>query len=180
MPLTGDRVFESFSRTAKSAGALDGWSLEELALLSRKAYHYVAILLNLVEEGNPWPTSCPHARVAYLLKEAAEIGQVMNYRPLTVTSSLYRCWATCRLEDMHLWVQMWSLDEMFAGVPGKGATDAWHEVLTSLEVAKLEDQGYCGGVADIAKFFDQIKRAMLYQVAAAAGMPIGVLTAYKA
>ena len=79
-----------------------------------------------------------------------------------------------------MWVHMWSLEEMFAGVPGKGATDAWHEVLTTLEVCKLEDQGYCGGVADIAKFFDQIKRAMLYQVAAAAGMPTGVLTAYKA
>ena len=88
IPLTGERVFESFSKTAKSAGALDGWSPEELALLSRKACHYVAILLNLVEEGNPWPTSCPHARVAYLLKEGAEIGQVMNYRSLIIASPL--------------------------------------------------------------------------------------------
>ena len=121
-----------------------------------------------------------HARVAYLLKEGAEIGQVMNYRPLTIASPLYRCWGACRLEDMHMWVQMWSLEEMFAGVPGRGAVDAWHEVLTTLEECKLEDNSYCGGVADIAKFFDQIKRAMLYQVAAAAGMPTGVLTAYKA
>jgi len=81
---------------------------------------------------------------------------------------------------MHMWVQMWSLEEMFAGVPGRGAVDAWREVLTLLEGCKLEDQSYCGGVADIAKFFDQIKRAMRYQVAAAAGLPIGVLTAYKA
>ena len=79
-----------------------------------------------------------------------------------------------------MWVQMWSLDEMFAGVPGRGAVDAWHEVLTTLEECKLEDRSYCGGVADIAKFFNQIKRAMLYQVAAAAGMPTGVLTAYNA
>ena len=63
---------------------------------------------------------------------------------------------------------------------GRGAVDAWHEVLTTLEECKLEDKSYCGGVADIAKFFDQIKRTMLYQVAAAAGMPTGVLTAYKA
>ena len=113
----------------------------------------MAILLNLVEEGYPWPVSAPHARVAYLLKEGAEIGQVMNYRPLTIASPLYRCWGTCRLEDLHMWVQMWSLDEMFAGVPGRGTVDAWHEVLTTLEECKLEDRSYCGGVADIAKLF---------------------------
>ena len=61
-----------------------------------------------------------------------------------------------------MWVQMWPLEEMFAGVPGRGAVDAWHEVLTTLEECKLEDNSYCGRVADIAKFFDQIKRAMLY------------------
>ena len=105
-PLAGDRIFESFSKTAKSAGALDGWSPEEMALLSRKACHYVAIMLNLLEEGCPWPKTALHARVAYLLKEGAEIGQVMNYRPLTIAPPLYRCWGTCRLEDMHMWVQM--------------------------------------------------------------------------
>ena len=69
---------------------------------------------------------------------------------------------------------------MYAVVPGRGAVDAWHEVLTTLENNKLEEKSYCGGVADIAKFFDQIKRAMLYQVVAAAEMPTGVLAAYKA
>ena len=81
---------------------------------------------------------------------------------------------------MHMWVQMWSLGEMYAGVPGRGAVDAWHEVLATLENCKLEERSYCGGVADIATCFDQIKRAMLYQVVAAAGMPTGVLIAYKA
>lgn len=64
--------------TAKSAGALDGWSPEEMALLPKKACRYVAILLNLMEDRAPWPKPAPHARVAYLLKEGAEIGQVMN------------------------------------------------------------------------------------------------------
>jgi len=33
--LTGERVYEAFSKTSKSAGAMDGWGAEELALLSR-------------------------------------------------------------------------------------------------------------------------------------------------
>ena len=32
--ITGERVFQAFSKTSKSAGALDGCSPEELALLS--------------------------------------------------------------------------------------------------------------------------------------------------
>lgn len=79
-----------------------------------------------------------------------------------------------------MWIQMWVLERNYAGVPGRGSVDAWREVPSTLEDNKLEDRSYCGGVAGIAKFFDQTKRAMLYQVAAAAGMPTGVLTAYKA
>ena len=60
-----------------------------------------------------------------------------------------------RLEYMHLWVQHWALPEMFAGVPGRGAVDAWHDVLTKLEKQELDGTHYCGGVADIANFFDQ-------------------------
>ena len=59
-----------------------------------------------------------------------------------------------------------------------GAADAWHEVLASLELHKLKDQHYCGGVADIAKFFDQIVREIVICLAEAAGMPKNVLTAY--
>ena len=83
--------------------------------------------------GTHGPSRPPHARVAYLLKEGAELGHGMNYRPLTIASPLYRCWGTCRLEDMHMWVQMWALDETYAGVPGREAVDAWREVLTALE-----------------------------------------------
>ena len=31
LDLDGERVYQSFSKTAKSAGAMDGWSPEELA-----------------------------------------------------------------------------------------------------------------------------------------------------
>ena len=44
---------------------------------------------------------------------------------------------------------------------------------------KLEGRGYIGGVVDIAKFFDPIRRALLYKMAEASGMPPKVLRAYK-
>ena len=35
-----------------------------------------------------------------------------------------------------------------------GVGDAWHEALTRIEELKLEGKPFCGGVADIAKFFE--------------------------
>ena len=66
------------------------------------------------------------------------------------------------------------------GVPEMGATDAWHEVLTLLEEHKLNGKHFVGGVADIANFFDQIRRDLVYKTCKAAGMPTGVLQAYQA
>ena len=57
---------------------------------------------------------------------------------------------------MEDWIEMWDLPDFFADVPGKGATDAWYEVLTKVESHRLAYLPVCGGVADIAKFFDQL------------------------
>ena len=60
-----------------------------------------------------------------------------------------------------------------------GAVDAWHDVLTTLEEYKLNGKHFIGGVADIAKFFDQIRREMVFKVCRAAGMPEGIARAYE-
>ena len=39
---------------------------------------------------------------------------------------------------------------------------------------------YCGGTADIMKFFDQIPREMVYELCRSAGMPKCVLETYAA
>ena len=49
------------------------------------------------------------------------------------------------------------MPEMHVGVFEMGATDAWYEVLTTLEDYKLKGKHFVGGVADIAKIFDQDK-----------------------
>ena len=87
---------------------------------------------------------------------------------------------TMRLEDLEGWIKAWALPEMYAGVPGRGATDVWREALTAIEDLKLSGKNFCEGVADIAKFFDQIWRELVFKIAEAAGMPPGVLRAYKA
>ena len=136
--ITGERVFESFAKTAESAGALDGWNPKELALLSKEVCNHIAEMLNQIEAGAPWPKSATHAKAVYLQKEGAEVGQVMSYRALTITAPLYRAWATMRLADLKEWIESWALPEMYAGVPGRGAVDAWREAFTLVELLKLD------------------------------------------
>ena len=171
-------VFDSFKATKESAGALDGWSPRELSLLSYKICGHIANMLKQIEGGARWPRSANHALIAYLEKEGAEAGHVMSFRPITITAPLYRAWATMRLRSLQPWVREWALPEMHAGVPELGAVDAWMETLATIEDLKLEQRHYCGGTADIAKFFDQVRRPLVYQIAKAAGMPQPVLTAY--
>ena len=64
--INASMVQESFSKTRESAGALDGWSPKELSLLSNKSYGLIAIMLNQIENGPPWPSSALHARVVFL------------------------------------------------------------------------------------------------------------------
>jgi len=61
-----------------------------------------------------------------------------------------------------------------------GAVDAWIEVLSLAEDLKLDRKHYCGGAADIAKFFDQVRREMVYRVARAAGMTEQIARPYSA
>ena len=103
----------------------------------------------------------------------------MSFRPLTISAPLYRAYATMRLKDMQPWVNQWMTTEMYAGVPGSGATDAWYKVLLDIEQMKVEEQPFCGAAADILKFFDQIVREVVYKMASLAGMPKKVLSAYK-
>ena len=177
--LDADTVYNSFRTTAKSAGALDGWQPRELALLSRRICGHIANMLNQIEKGSPWPTSTRHARVVFLEKVGAALGEVMSYRPLTITSPLYRAWGSMRLRHMEEWVDSWKLPQMYAGVPEMGAVDAWHTVLTRLEELKLSGTPFCGGVADIANIFDQIRRKVVYTIARYAGMPSRILNPYS-
>ena len=45
---------------------------------------------------------------------------------------------------------------------------------------KLRQVEYCGGTADIMKFFDQIPRQLVYEMCERAGMPKQIIGAYKA
>ena len=117
---------------------MDGWEPAELALASWNTAIWIKEFYKMIEAGSPWPKSCLHAMVRYLEKEGSKVGDAMSFRPLTVTVPIYRRWAATRLRAMQAWIEGWALEEMFAGVPGQGAVDAWYQVLMDIELKMLE------------------------------------------
>eukprot|EP00974_Lingulodinium_polyedra_P004619 434268-Lingulodinium_polyedra.AAC.1 len=67
---------------------------------------------------------------------------------------------------------------MFAGVRGRGAEEANFLHALELEEHLLLGTFFAGGDVDIKKCFDQLVRPLVVALAAAAGMPTGVLRAY--
>ncbi len=178
--ITGQRLKQTCMQGKSTAAGLDGWDLADWKCLSDYSFELLANLLNLIEEGCPWPKGVLKGKVAFLSKKDEEIQnfEVEEYRALLILAVLYRKWATLRLEDLKGWIQSWQLPEIFAGIPGKGAEGAWWLTALDIEWAKLFDEWLSGGALDMYKCFDQLSRELLQEVLHAAGAPPQIIRAY--
>ena len=132
-----------------------------------------------LEKHHKWPDEQTQSRAVFLNKDPDDIGNPMAYRILKITSTIYRVWAAVRMKNLEGWIKTWAEDNMFAGVPGVGAEDAWY--LTSLDFEYLRAKGnqITAGSIDIYKCLDQLVRPLIYKLAEAAGMPMQILATYR-
>ena len=71
------------------------------------------------------------------------------------------------------------MPEIYAGIEGKGANDAAYATAIEIEYCRMHGIKYSGGAADIFKCFDQVRREIVYKLLQEAGIPSGILHAYK-
>ena len=76
---------------------------------------------------------------------------------------------------MEEWVDKWALPEMFAGIPGRGAEEAWYIYAALIEQQRIKGSNVCAGSADVFKCFDQIQRELLYDLLKLSGMPDNIV-----
>ncbi len=91
-PKLGDEVRDVCIHGKKTAAGMDKWEPAELALLSDELFEMVAMLLNTIEEGAPWPDGTLHARAAYLSKDPNRMDDPLAFRVLLILAILYRKW----------------------------------------------------------------------------------------
>ena len=177
--ITGEDLEYSARTTADSAAGMDQWAPGDLAMLSKKAYERLAKMLNMIEDGSPWPEQLEKARATFLAKDPDNALDPLAYRVILMLPSTYRMWAKARLRHLQPWIAGWSMEEMYAGVEGRGAGDAAYSTAVLLEWCKLHGEEYTGGAADIYKCFDQILRPLLFKILHEAGMPEKALSPYR-
>ena len=102
----------------------------------------------------------------------------LNHRGLTILVYLCREWAKLRLKNLRPWIAMWDTPELFAGVPGKGAEDAWYTTAIHVEHNQLQGIPLPGAAAHSFKCFDQILLELVTHILTAAGMPPSIISAY--
>ena len=98
---------------------------------------------------------------------------------LFVTSVVYRRWAATRLRQSSEWIEEWATPDMFVGIAGMSAEEAWYSTALHLERARLQGHPATGASVDIHKCFDQLVRELVYHVLEEAGCPDGILVAYQ-
>ena len=147
-------------------------------VFSDKAFQYITELLNLIENGAPWPRATTKGRLAFLAKDPDNPHDVLAHRLLSILSVLYRKWGTVRLKNLIPWAADWKVDGFFAGFGGVGAEEAWWETALIIEEHLIDGTPFTIGSADIFKCFDQIQRDIIYAMAARLGMYPHVLDAY--
>jgi hypothetical protein len=85
---------------------------------------------------------------------------------------------SCSLKSLKKWVNEWALEEMSAGVAGRGAEDGWYLCSLQLEFLRAQQADYAGGAADMYKCFDQVNGLMIYTFLDMAGLPDRILKPY--
>ena len=136
-------------------------------------------MLELIEEGDAWPTNTNVGRFAFMSKDNSKLDDALAYRLLLILSVLYRRWATVRLRNLKEWIATWAQDGFFAGTDAVGAEDAWWETAVVIEEMLLNDTPFSAGTADLFKCFDQIPRELIYMLALHLGLDPKILFAYR-
>ena len=130
------------------------WTPEDLALISDMAYHQLAMMLNAIEEGAPWPEQLLHATAIWLAKDPDVVCDALNHRILLIGSAIYRKYATTRLRHCKPWVKQWTTEDMFAGVEAMCAEEAWYSTAIQVEHARITGEPVSGASVDILKCVD--------------------------
>ena len=84
-----------------------------------------------------------------------------------------------RLAQLHPWIETWDPPGIYAGIEGKGANDVADATAIEIEYCRLRGLTYIGGAVDIYKCFDQVRREIVHRLLNEAGLPPGILHAYK-
>ncbi|KAJ9443814.1 Retrovirus-related Pol polyprotein from type-1 retrotransposable element R2 [Diplonema papillatum] len=167
--LTGDDLRSVLGKKQRAGvPGVDGWSTAELKKLPLPLLNALAKVFNAIEATGTWPNALLEAAVTLIPKD--ETLDPLALRPITVTSAVYRLWASTRLRDVVQWQEGWIADSQHGFRPKHGTVDVVFEIASQIEEALLTGKELYGVALDFAKCFDKVPRDVVLKLVGDLGL----------
>ena len=130
----------------------------------------LADFFNTVEQIGVWPKAFMTGLISLISK--GEGSAPLKLRPLTVMSSVYRLWASARVNDLMQWQDGWISDALRGFRRKCGAEDIWWELAAQIELSLMKGEQLFGFHFDYAKCFDRVLVHIVFEIAAPGSITI--------
>ena len=131
------------------------------------------LVFDAVEWTGRWPCSTAEGVIALLIKEDSNY-MVNKLRPISVLASMYRVWATLRMQSMTEWVASWAPRCLFGSVKHGDPSDGWMSTAVAIELAQTAPdaagQKLVGMVLDFVKAHNRLLRIVVFHAATRLGL----------
>eukprot|EP00969_Alexandrium_andersonii_P025606 1118108-Alexandrium_andersonii.AAC.1 len=93
--------------------------------MPREAAQALIPILRHAEATGIWPRPMRIGKCVYVAKTSPPSLDAAEHRGLLILSTIYRTWSKLRLRQVQPWVAQWQVDQLHAGIKGRGAERAW-------------------------------------------------------
>ena len=171
-PLTTRRLRKTLARMSSfSAAGLDCWEVSSLKALPDAFFDGLRVLCDQIESSGVWPESLSKGYLCLIPKSDSD-GSPSSLRPLSILSVVYRLWASCRLEELLSWQELWAHPSQSGFRPLKECLDAWYPLALHVEQAMINGTDLAGCMLDYAKAFDLVPlHEIILPLASRVGLP---------
>ena len=154
----------------KAATGPDGVSREDILSLPRTAIEELLNIFSDIERGAPWPDQWRRAFV-HCVEKFAGAEAVSAYRPITLLSIVYRCWASARTGQLLTHLSQLRAPHQCGFTKDCMPADIWFWIQSGIEAAVASGGSRCGVVADIIKCYNCIPRQPIWPMLHVLGVP---------
>lgn len=135
-------------------------------------------LYQLVEKGTPWPHQCSTGLIHCLQKKSDRFS-VEGFRPITVTSMLFRVYAGIRAGQLLYQLSQVTGHFQCGFARGRKSADVWFFVNICVELALQSQTPVHGFVADLTKAYNYLPRHPVFRVLQHCGVPRWFLSMWE-
>ena len=164
-------------KKAKAATGPDGWSRKDLLLMPRDLIQQILNLLQMVEEGQPWPDTMVTG-IVHSLEKVPFATKTSQFRPITIFSLIYRTWSSIRSKQCLQHLIDHVPTKCYGNLPGRQAGQVWWGILQSIEDSHYTGHHLTGAMIDIVKCFNALPRCPLLAVCSHLGIHKGIIKAW--